>query len=397
MFNYFDKTKNFVIVKVSGFSIERFLNIAINKNIQISDITNFESGITLKVDIKSYYELRECAKKTKCSLKIIKKNGIAFLLNKYRKRKVLGFGFIFFIVTLYIMSSFIWSVNIEGNERISTDEITEKLKELNIYAGSPKFKINIKDVNHSLINSISEIAFISAEIKGTNLNVKIVETLEKTNMLNLNDYQHIVSKKDGIITNISIITGSPNVKIGDTIKNGQVLVRGEIDITNEEGFVTVKNTKADAIVFARCFYEIEETIDLNYEEVIYTDIKKTDMSITIFDKTFNFFKPNLSDGLYSESVVFDENLSIGQYILPISFCKKNYQNYDVYNKKYTQNEAKEILIEKIQKNMLTNVEKNDKIEDEDILFISNDNVLIAKATFTTIERVDLPLPFKEFL
>ena len=78
----------FVEIKVEGFFIERFLNICRNKNIILQDLQK-EKGTYLNVKIlkSDFKEIRHIAKKTKCKVKIEKKSGIPFFVNRYRKRK----------------------------------------------------------------------------------------------------------------------------------------------------------------------------------------------------------------------------------------------------------------------------------------------------------------------
>ena len=63
IWNYF---KGYVIIKITGFSIERFLNLCLNKNIYISKLEEVNDGVICRVFIKDFRQLKIISKKTGC-------------------------------------------------------------------------------------------------------------------------------------------------------------------------------------------------------------------------------------------------------------------------------------------------------------------------------------------
>ena len=55
--------------------------------------------LNLNIGIKDFKKIKKIAKKTKCKVKIIKKKGLPFLFNRYKKRKIF-FGFLLLILIL---------------------------------------------------------------------------------------------------------------------------------------------------------------------------------------------------------------------------------------------------------------------------------------------------------
>ena len=103
-----------VTITVEGFFIERFLNICMNKKIFLQDLNKenntyirvkmYSVEIEKKLKTKNTYirvkilksdfrEIKHIARKTKCKVKIEKKSGMPFIINKYRN--ILdSFGFV---------------------------------------------------------------------------------------------------------------------------------------------------------------------------------------------------------------------------------------------------------------------------------------------------------------
>ena len=76
-----------VNISVEGFFIEKFINICKSKKIILQNLCikndTYLIATVLKDDFK---EIVHISKRTKCKLKINKKIGLPFFINKYRKR-----------------------------------------------------------------------------------------------------------------------------------------------------------------------------------------------------------------------------------------------------------------------------------------------------------------------
>ena len=73
-----------------------------------------------------------------------------------------------------------------------------------------------------------DIAWMSIDLNGTNVIVKIVENTEKPKMVNEEEYCNIVAKKTGVITKINARSGTPLVREGEVVEEGMILV-GRMD------------------------------------------------------------------------------------------------------------------------------------------------------------------------
>ena len=87
----------YVKITVEGYYIERFINICTTSKILIWNLKR-EKGIKLhlNIGIEDYYKAVKIAKKLKCKIKIEKKRGLPFIINRYRKRKI-------FVISLFVI------------------------------------------------------------------------------------------------------------------------------------------------------------------------------------------------------------------------------------------------------------------------------------------------------
>ena len=99
--------RGFLLVRLSGYSPERFLNLCSNHNILIWDLKNRDGCYEFHISIAGYRRLKPLLKKTKTRVTIKKRIGFPFFLYRYRKRKVFFAGIVLCIAFLLYLTTFI--------------------------------------------------------------------------------------------------------------------------------------------------------------------------------------------------------------------------------------------------------------------------------------------------
>ena len=114
----------YVRITVEGYYIERFINICTTNKILIWNLKR-EKGVKLylNIGINDFYRAIEVAKKLKCKVKIVKKRGIPFVVNKYRKRKIFVISIIIIIIGIFASSNYIWNIEIQFEDNLEWNNI----------------------------------------------------------------------------------------------------------------------------------------------------------------------------------------------------------------------------------------------------------------------------------
>lgn len=306
-----------VTVQIEGFFTERFINLCRINNIKIWNIRNIVKGvIRFEINVKNFRKLRPIAKKTKCKISIKNKKGIYFKLFKYRKRK-LAFILIFLIFLFSIIfSTFIWNIEVTGNQALSRDQIIADLKNSGLYIGKSKLGFDKKEIVNSLRTKQSEISWAGIEIDGTKARVKVVEKtrLDDSNIQNVSTGD-IIATKSGVITKIVAENGTAKYKNRDYIQMGTVLIEGNIYSKKLElmGSVCAKGyARIDSVYSYKSDYFYNE---LNKQ---YTSKKRWTIGITINSKEnmLNYLNKSKKYDISKSSkslIFFNNNISLDLY------------------------------------------------------------------------------------
>ncbi len=333
--------RGYVIIYVTGFSVERFINLAANKGVFIWDVVPERHRVIMKTSYKNIEKLRECGIKTGCRFEVEGEHGLPVFLRRCSKRKAYVAGILSFSVIIYIMSSFVWTIKVVGNERIDSDDIIDYCRENGLAPGKLKYGIDLYELGEKLMLKYSDISWIALNLKGTGVTVNIVETIPETQYVEREKPMDIVAASDGIIESIAVSAGSAVVKEGDEVKKGDVLISCAVPLRDGEEITGEKYVSASGEVKAIKKYELEGSYPLIYNEKVFTGKTKKDYSVNIGEKNINIITPSGTEGY---EIISDDKLvfRIGDYVFPFGITKTVYGESETIKKQRTEEEAESL-------------------------------------------------------
>ena len=200
---------------VKGDRSEELINRGLAAGVVFWDIQRKAPGtILFKLYARQYPLLRPFFFRTRTKGKILWRRGWPFLWQRVRRKKGWLLGMALFFLLLLNLSSFIWFIQLSGLEQIDPTRLQRELAALGLAPGVSRRKIEGKRdwLIRELRIRLPEAVWITIGIKGVVAQVTIVEktrppaTEEKSG--------HLVAGKDGLITRILVIDGTPLVGSG---------------------------------------------------------------------------------------------------------------------------------------------------------------------------------------
>lgn len=373
-----------VKIKVEGLFLERFINICVSKKILLMDIKREKSTIMYaNVGIADYKKLKQVARKTKSKIKIQRKKGLPFTIKKYRKRKIFGILFVVIIALLIVSSNYIWNIEISGNVKITNQEILQSLEESGLKVGLSKNDIDTNAVISKIRLDREDIAWIGITVKGTNAIVKIKEAAKAPEVIDENKFCNIVANKTGMITKINVQNGTANVKVGDIVEEGDILVNGYL----EGKYTGTRYVHGAATVEAKIWYTKKEKAMLKQQIPVQTGNEEKKYSIKFKKNQINLFK-TLSK--FEKYDTINENKKIilfSNFYLPIEVVKITNKEYVLQDVTYTNEEQIQILTEKLKKELLEEIGEQKNIVNVNVNTYSQDEAVEVEVTYEVLENI----------
>ena len=381
---FFNYIFGYVRISIEGYYIERFINICTSKKIVIWNLKR-EAGIKLffNAGINEFRELCKIAKKTQCKIKIEDKKGIPFILHRYKKRKIFAGFLLAIIVVIAISSNFIWNIQIEAQDDEEFENIEQDLEEVGLKVGTAKSEIDTKEIMNKLRLKRDDIAWAGMELKGTNMIVKLVKADQKPEIVDDSEYCNIVSDKEGIITKINVQNGTANVKVGDTVKEGMVLVNGWM----EGKYTGVRYVHAKAEIEAKIWYTENITIPYNATETIETGEEEVNYGIKLNNFEINFPK-GVSKFEFYDTIKEEKKFKLfSDFYLPISIIKETKKEVKKEQKEYNVDEAKSLGIQQLEQQLDEKIVDKDKIVNKNINTYENQDGVEVEVTYEVLETI----------
>lgn len=220
----------YIDIRVSGFFTERFINLCFAKSIFLWKLNRISSGeIEARIMKCDFYKLRKIAKNSKCKVKLVRKRGLPFIINRYKKRKVFAITFMVVAILIFSLTRFVWNIEINCDGEFNKTQIINILNRNGIEEGKPISKINTSKTINDICMNGENISWCGIKIKGTNVIVSLEKAVLQDEIFDETKLCDIVAKKDGVVTKIVARNGTPIVKEGDMIKSGDILISNIIE------------------------------------------------------------------------------------------------------------------------------------------------------------------------
>ena len=348
----------YVRIVVEGYYIERFINICTTNKILIWNLKR-EKGVKLhlNIGIQDFYRAVKVAKKLKCKVKIEKKRGIPFFVNKYRKRKIFLISLVIIMIILYASSNYVWNIEIQIEDDLQLENIEQDIKLSGLEIGMRKSQINTQEIVNKIRLKRDDISWIGISIDGTNAIVKAVKAKAAPELIDEKEYCNIVAKKGGIITQIIAQNGTAQVKVGDQVEEGQVLIQG----TMEGKYTGTRYVHSLGEVKAVVQYTKTEQFPLKEEQKIKTGNTEEKYRIKFNNFQINFYK-TLSKFKIYDTIEDEKKFRIfSNLYLPISVTKITNEELEKFSKEYTIEEATEKGTKLIEEKIETEIEEKQNI------------------------------------
>lgn len=399
--------QGYITIQIRGYAREKLINYLIRNDFNVWGIREKEDCFEAKLKAKDFKVIRKYAKRAGCRVKIKTKHGLPFLFNKLKSRQALILGVIVAILTIYILSSFIWFVEINGTSDIAKEEIFFLLEKAGFEYGMLKYSLNTNKIEKN-ISRHKKVAWTDVKISGTKLVIDIVEKVSIEQLEEKSQIADVVAKKSGLITDLIVLEGQPVVKEGQMVKRGEKLISGIVkhypessEKTEEEKEgeetqkepIEIEKVSAKGIVKAKVWYESygeAKLVEYHQQE---TGQVVNSLSVKYENKQINLYGPEKPPFAYFKVEETTKSLPSWRNInFPIEIIRKRYIKIKEFKEEHTLNEAKELAKKRALEKILDKINEA-VIINRELTLISGEqkgnNIVRVKALITAKENIAL--------
>lgn len=335
---------------------ERVLNILWAKNIKITNVTKIDiTTMKLNINYEDYEIVEEIIKKNKGKIKINRRAGGLFVFRRLKNKIALVLGAVIFVSILYILSTYIWAIDIKTNKNIAPYEIRRQLKELGVEPGIRKSNMDVYELEKRIEDTNSNILWIRVRIEGAILKVTVEEKVNPPE-INENHIGDCIALMDGEVKRVYVTAGTAVVSSGDMVKTGDVLIKATQGREGEE-----YETPALGTIIANTFYEKEMEMKISGQQLRRTGNKDKEIYIKLWNKKI-YLKKATKNYEYYDKIEEGENL-----IKTVTYYEKKESEINVDKEESIKNsilKLQEELLKDLRNNAIV-VGKSHEVQDID--------------------------------
>ena len=293
-----------------------FLSLRINNEKLVSTVRRTD-----------YQTVMSLCKELGCELTVIKKTGLSFKLERFKKRYGFIAGIIIAALFVLLLSNTLLKIRIVGTDNAQLNEYIRSVLESNgIKTGCFIPNVDCKKAEIE-IRKLDGVAWASVGTNGSIMTVNIYEEAMHEDIVPSHIPSNIVADREGQIVDAKVYVGQLSVLIGDGVKKGQVLVSGKVE-ENMEG----KPEGAEPRVWyyhsiADITAEYKDTVEFTQPFVSKSTIDGDNIIskkyINLFEFDIPLFFSSSPDGEYRVEEIYSP-LYIAFLKLPIGIRTLNY-------------------------------------------------------------------------
>ena len=396
----FDQVGGVISLSLNGKNPEKLMNLALSRGIYLWDIKKEDDRVYLKVRKSGFDALKVLAEESGIEISVLDRQGLPFYKQTLQRR--IGFlgGLFLFIIALYFLSSFIWFLEVSGNQKVNTVQILDSAARHGLYRGAAKWNFQRREVEKAMLRDLPQIAYIQLDVRGVKTEIRVVEKILPGE--DIHEPCHIVARKDGVVQEVLVLKGQANVEPGQAVAKGDILISGIVFPSSPSPFLEEEETevqdmlpyavRARGQVKARTWYEGYGECKLRVDKKVFTGEQHNQWYLLIPGKQYLIKGGKKAD--FNMFTRTEKRKAISTPWGPIGFSRVLLKEQTIESIEYEQEQAIKMAREKALKELRGQYDRHAEVlaSHTDILSSPGDSMVRLKITTETLEDIGIAKP-----
>lgn len=204
----------------------RFLNMASKSGFGLWGFSRRDGKAAARCRPWEYKKLRPLARRCGARIRCVRKRGLPFQVRRLWRRKGLLAGIACGIGVYCFLSGFVWGVSVSGTQALSDKLVLEAAARSGVYEGARKSGFAPKLAARGIVSELPELKWVSVNTNGCYVEIEVRESREKPEITDDRALSNMVASRAGTVVAVEAERGRPEVSLGDTVEEGQLLISG---------------------------------------------------------------------------------------------------------------------------------------------------------------------------
>ena len=189
-----------------------------------------ELTISFQIQRSQLGKLSKLVKKRGEKLTVLRNIGLYFHLRRFFHRRLLSVGLALLTVITLLLPTRIYFFQVSGNVRIPAGRILTEAENQGLCFGISRREVRSEKIKNGLLAAIPELKWVGVNTYGCVAQIMVAEKSPQPEAsLTNSGVGHLVSCLDGIVTNVTVTSGTALCHPGQAVSKGQTLISGLVD------------------------------------------------------------------------------------------------------------------------------------------------------------------------
>ena len=354
----------------------KYFNSIIRLGIKIKKIKKVKNKYILYLDLKNYKEILKY--KNVFNVELIELKGFVKYKNVLKINRIFIIFFVLMLIYIFFLSNLIFDININTSNPKIEELLTTELSKYNIdlYKFVKSYEAKEKIKKKILNDNKETLEWLEITRHGSRYNINVEERIIN-DISDSNIPCDIVAKKNAVILSIEASRGSIVKKLNDYVRQGEVVVSGNITHKDE----VVDKVKAEGVIYGETWYNVHLSMPLSYYEKVKTNNHLKRFNFTFFNKKIYIGKKYKNEEI-SEVKIFENK------IIPVKFSFERVFEIALIDDLYTVDEAYEEGLKLAKEKLLSSLPEDSRIlSQKKLKLIVNNSTIDVDIFFKVYENI----------
>ena len=293
MQGWINYARGWVHLTVCGPFSERFINLCAQQGVTFWGV-EWLDGQNLRLTLlrRDRKKAEELAARAGCTMELGHSAGLPAFLIRFRKRYAFLLGLTVSVLCVCLLSNFILTIDVTGNERVPNAVILSQMRRLGLRTGVYGPKLDTKQIALDTQLALDDLSWVSVNLYGTRAQVVVRERVEPPELLEKEGVSDMVAEAGGLVLRVDAVKGQAKVKAGDMVTPGDILISGTVTMEGPQYSDVPPRylyVRAAGAVWARTWRTLSAVIPVETTVKEYTGADKHRWAITLFERRINFY------------------------------------------------------------------------------------------------------------
>lgn len=392
--------RGMVILRLTGPFPERLINLCAQEGIDFWAMEWLDKNtVRLTTRRHTLGWLEELAQRAGCEVEREASRGLPDFLGRFRTRYAFLTGLVFTLCAVSVLSRFVLTVEVSGNERVPDAVILSQLRQMGVRPGVYGPALNRKQLAQDALLQLKDLSWMAINLHGTRVEVIVREAVKEPERIDESGYYNIAAQADGVVTRVEAEQGDAVVQAGDVVAEGDILISGTVTLEPpmySELPTRYYQTHARGRVWARTWRVLTAAIPLETAAKDYTGVEKSAWSVSIFGQRIKIFgNTGISWPMYDKITTVHQAILPDGRALPFVLSRERFREYQPRTVQVDRTAAQTLLEEQLHKQLSALIGEDGEVESTRFSARVADGRLEVTLTARCLEEIGEEMPGTE--